>query len=126
MLPATATKLLATVDNVKVPNRGVKMHFQGFKRNWPEFHYYMKEHRHHLPHAWKIHRTRTRKYPGHIDVYDKQGNREGLEAALLRFKRLDFGAYVNVAIGRRNRFHRLTPYEKIRREQHCFTWHRFP
>ena len=112
--------------NTEVQTREIRMHFKGFKRNWPEFHYYMFEKRHHVPEAWKIPRTRSYRFPGHVDVYGKtDGKRQPLDAALLRFKRLDFGAYVNAAIGRANRAHQKTKAWRMMKEQHYFTFYDF-
>ena len=111
--------------NVEVPNRGVRYHFQGHKRNSPLFYYWIKEKRHHQPHAYMVKTTRSNKFPGHIDIYDKEGNREALEGAVERFKRLDFGAYVRVMIGRSNKYHQKTQAQKLRLEQHVFAYHEF-
>ena len=80
--------------NVQVPSRGVRRHFKGFRRNWPEFPHYMREKRHYEADAWKWPKTRAAsrfgKFNGHIDIYGKEdGKRQPLEAAVLRFKRLD-------------------------------------
>lgn len=112
--------------NTSVPCRGVRYHFQGFRRNWPEFYYYMKENRHHNPDAWKIRKTRSSRFPGHIDVYGKEdGEREPLDAAVLRFKRLDFGAYIHGSIGRSNKAFKKTPLKKCQEENHVFAFHDF-
>ena len=132
--------------NVKVPSRGVRYHFQGHKRNSPLFYYWIKEkryvlfvlstkhdysainytfYRHHQAHAYMVKTTRSNKFPGHIDIYDKEGNREALEGAVERFKRLDFGAYIRVMIGRSNKLHQKTSAQKLRLEQHVFAYHEF-
>ena len=113
------------VNNV-VPCRGRRMHFQGFRRHWPEFYHYMREDRHENALAYRIKKTRARRFMGHIDIYDKQGNREALKPAVERFKRLDgTGAYINVVIGRANKFYQKTDKQKWNAEQHVFTWFRF-
>ena len=108
--------------NVQVPSRGVRYHFQGHKRNSPLFYHYIREKRHHLAHAYMIKTTRSNKFPGHIDIYDKEGNREALTGAVERFKRLDFGAYIRVMIGRSNKAHQKTQAQKLRLEQHVFAY----
>ena len=72
-----------------------------------------------------IKNTRSNKFPGHIDIYDKDGNREALQGAVDRFKRLDFGAYIRVMVGRSNKLHQKTPAQKLRLEQHVFAYHDF-
>ena len=118
-LPASSSLLqLQRNDvNAEVPSRGVKYHFQGHKRNSPLFYHYMREKRQHLAHAYMIKNTRSNKFPGHIDIYDKEGNREALEGAVQRFKRLDFGAYIRVMIGRSNKKYQKTQAQRLRQEQ---------
>ena len=105
--------------NTVVPNRGLKK-FPGFKRNWPEFHHYMREKRHHYAKAYLIPKTRSPRFPGHIDVFGRDGKRESLEAASLRFKRLDMGSYITTQIGKKNKAHQKTPWQKADEEQHVF------
>jgi len=116
--------------NTKVPNRGLRRHFQGFRRNWPEFYHYMREKRHYDANAWRLPKTRAAskngKFNGHIDIYGRDGKREPLEAAVMRFKRLDgIGTYINTVSGRTNKIHRQTWAEKMKKEQHIFTFHDF-
>ena len=119
-----------TSINVQVPNRGKRRHFQGFRRNWPEFYYYMKEKRHYNADAWRIPKTRAAskngKFNGHIDIYGKDGKREPLEAAVMRFKRLDgIGTYIQPMMGRTNKAHMKKFCKKMKQEQHVFTFHEF-
>jgi len=116
--------------NTTVPNRGLRRHFKGFRRNWPEFYHYMREKRHYDPLAWKIPKTRAAsmngKFNGHIDIFGRDGKREPLEAAVMRFKRLDgIGTYINTVPGRTNKVHRKTWTKKMFQEQHIFTFHEF-
>jgi hypothetical protein len=115
----------ANVVNTEIPSRGVRMHFQGFKRNVPDFYHYMKEKRHHNRNAYKIPQTRSKRFPGHIDIYDHQGNREALGAAVQRFKRLDFGTYVRVVPGRYNKLYKKSESKQWQQEQHMFAWKEF-
>jgi len=117
--------------NVQVPSRGVRRHFKGFRRNWPEFPHYMREKRHYEADAWKWPKTRAAsrfgKFNGHIDIYGKEdGKRQPLEAAVLRFKRLDgIGTYINGVPGRTNKAFQKTHFKKMQQEQHNFTFHEF-
>jgi len=98
------------------------MRFAGFRRNWPEFAHYMREYRHWNANHLLIRKTRSYRFPGHVDVYGKDGKREPLQAAVDRFKRLDFGAYINVPIGKNHKAYRKTAFVKARCEQHVFTF----
>ena len=43
----------------------------------------------------RVYNTRSRRFAGHIDVYDEEdGKRQSLKAAEERFKRLDWGVYI--------------------------------
>ena len=124
--PFLNTKNEGTAINVDQQKRGLRRKFPGFKRNWPEFQYYIFENRHHNVDAWKIPRTRSYRFPGHIDIYDRvHGKRESLDAAVQRFKRLDFGAYINTMIGKNNKMHQKTHAQQRRKEHHVFSFFEF-
>ena len=43
----------------------------------------------------RVYKTKSRRFPGHIDVYgEEDGKRQSLAAAEERFKRLDWGVYI--------------------------------
>ena len=43
----------------------------------------------------RVFKTRSRRFPGHVDIYgEEDGTREPLAAAEERFKRLDWGVYI--------------------------------
>ncbi len=99
--------------------------FPGMKRNSRDFYHIIRERRHFLPNFWKIKTTRSKRFPGHIDIYNKKGERDALDAAVQRFKRLDWGSYVRVMIGRRNKVFRKTEARLWAEEQHVFAWKNF-
>merc|ERR1712038_1226266 len=59
-------------------------------------------------------KTMSRNFPGHIDLYDKEGKRESLYTATERYKRLDWGVYVTTKTGRMVKKWKRTPLENWR------------
>ena len=108
--------------NSVVPCRGRRMHFKGFRRDSPYFYHYMREDRHMNPKAWLIKSTRDPRLRGNIFIYDENGDRTGLKVAEEKFKRLDWGAFINVPMGRSNKFYKKKEYQKWKSEQHIFPW----
>jgi len=111
--------------NSMVPCRGRRMHFKGFRRDSPYFYHYMREDRHMNPKAWLIKSTRDPRLRGNIFIYDENGDRTGLKVAEEKFKRLDWGAFINVPMGRSNKFYKKKEYQKWKSEQHIFPWFNF-
>lgn len=118
--------LLRAESCVLNSSRGMaRLKYPGMRRNSLDFVHYVREKRHHNRFAFMIKPTRSKRYPGHIDVFDKEGEREPLQAAVDRYKRLDFGTYVRTWTGKSNRKYKKTEAELWQAEQHMFAWKEF-
>jgi len=64
-------------------------------------------------------KTQSRRFPGHIEMYDKKdGHREPLYAAVERYKRLDWGAYITTKQARFRKKWKTWDSTNWMREQH--------
>lgn len=70
------------------------------------------------PHKKNFKKTLSRRFPGHVDVFNRKGERDPLVAAEERYKRLDWGWYIGTRVGRYNKMWSKTEYENWRDEQH--------
>jgi len=70
------------------------------------------------PHKKPFKKTLSRRFPGHVDVFNRQGERDPLVAAEERYKRLDWGWYIGTRVGRFNHQWRKTNHQNWRDEQH--------
>jgi len=68
---------------------------------------------------WGPRKTQSRRFPGHIDLYDrKDGKREPLYAAVERYKRLDWGVYIATKASRYRKCWKTWDSTNWDREQH--------
>jgi len=70
------------------------------------------------PHKKTFKKTRSRAFPGHVDVFNREGERDPLLAAEERYKRLDWGWYIGTRPGRFSQMWKKTDDQNWRDEQH--------